>query len=218
MPSSPDPALRVDRLSWGPLSPVDRRALLHHLPKPGPLDPVIGLFDGHRRVAAALLRLQPSAPEHPGLALGWDAERRAGCACLDGCWVAADWRGHGLYRRLVQQRLQLAQAQGQMRVLALLAPDEHAARHTLMDLGLHVEHSGLWRGLPRQWLLLDRRIGAAAGRAAPLPTRWISADDFDRQCKAAGDGLRGVIERRVGATQAPWIGYMPLPEVASGAP
>lgn len=204
-----DLAARVGGLRPGPLSPADRRALKHQLPAAGPLDILQGLFDGHRLVAAALLRVQPTGPDHSALALGLAADEAAGCAWLDGCWVAPDQRGRGLHRQLVQLRLQRAQAQGHARVGALLPLDAHAARHTLMACGLHVEHTGLWQDQPRHWLLLDQRRGPALRHARPLPTRWISADDFDRQCDACAAGLRGVLERPMAGTAAPWIGYMP---------
>jgi len=200
----PDPDLYV---------PEDDEAgfIAEHL---GPRGQTIGLFadeaGGVQLVAYAMLGLPGGAPHavdrHLGRSLGWTHGDCARTAELASCMVVPRWRGRGLQRALVASRLLLARAHGMARVLAIVSLHNHGSRHNLMACGLHVEHTGHWQGLQRQWMLLDLQAGPAQARAPHRPAQWLRGDDFAAQCAAAARAQLGVLERRVPG-RAPWIGY-----------
>lgn len=157
-------------------------------------------------VAYAMVSLpREEAAEHLARHLAFTDQQLLDTAELTSCMVAPAWRGRGLQRSLIASRMTVARSQGKHHVVSLVSLMNHQSRHNLMANGMQVHHTGLWRGLQRQWLL--RNLMNAPGPQDQQTLDWVRADNFGSQ--VARRGRTGVAEMRIGPEDAatPWIGY-----------
>lgn len=161
-------------------------------------------------VAYAMVSLpREEAAEHLARHLGFTDQQLLDTAELTSCMVAPAWRGRGLQRSLIASRMTVARSEGKHHVVSLVSLLNHQSRHNLMANGMQVHHTGLWRGLQRQWLL--RNLTTALESQDQQTLDWVRADNFGSQ--VARRGRTGVAEMRIGPEDAatPWIGYTRIP-------
>jgi GNAT superfamily N-acetyltransferase len=153
----------------------------------------IGVFDGDRMVAYAMLGLpDPSAPDHLGRYVSQlNAETRDTAANISSCMVLPKYRGHGLQRVLLVARFSLAQAHARGACIAMVSLHNHASRRNMMREGMRIAWVGNICGSQRQILVMH------------MNEHWRFADDgaqlvhrlnFDRQKALTEQGWIGVGE------------------------
>lgn len=158
--------------------------------QPGSSGEAIGVFDGRRLVAYAMLGL-PAADEADNLghALGLASAERAEVAHIASCMVREPYRGHGLQRVLLAARFSLAQAHGRRVCAGMVSLHNQASRRNLMREGMRVAWVGHLNGLRRQILALHLRQPWTFSRDR---IELVESLDFERQCALARQGWWGV--------------------------
>ena len=138
------------------VKPDEPRFFAEHLQARGR---ILGIFDGARLVAYAVLGL----PNPGGYNLGADLELPAaelpGVAHLAGAAVHPDWRGRGLQRRLTAERLALARRFGRAHVISTVSPFNHFSWRNLLAHGLLVRRLTSKYGGHLRYVL-HRELGA----------------------------------------------------------
>lgn len=160
-----------------------------------PYRTAIGVFHAHTLVAYAMLSLIPADdPGHLGLALGMDEADRGSVAHLASCMVRPDWRGLGLQRALLAERLSMAQSHGRHLCLAAVSLHNHSSRHNMLRLGMHIAWAGDLNGLVRQITRIDLHSGLSIDAG---DERLVDSRDLAAQRQAFADGYVGVGEMRL---------------------
>jgi GNAT superfamily N-acetyltransferase len=121
-------------------------------------------------------------------------------AILDGAAALPEWRGHGIHRLAITQRMELAQSLGRSAVAATVAPENIRSLRGLLDCGLTIRgHAMLYGGMPR--LLLRRDLGRGPGLL--LAQQSVPARDIKAHRKALDAGLTGYACRQ--DESAAWV-------------
>jgi GNAT superfamily N-acetyltransferase len=200
-----DSALHPAHLTWRVTSDAARvhalhRAILANTPagmvRPDPLahfeahtgacGQTLACFDHDGALAGyGILGLASPTVVHLAQLLSAEAAR---VAVLDGAAALPEWRGHGLHRRLVALRIELARTLGRSVVVASVAPANIRSLRGLLDSGMLVRRFAmLYGGLPR--LVLQRELA----RSPPPPVAQLSvpARDAAAHRSAIDAGLTG---------------------------
>lgn len=209
----------TDTLHWRLLQPHDLDAMhalhLHSIEgmvvqtvKPETRDFLASLLGGRGRVpggwagdalvAYGVLQHDLLADDAPHALLGLPAA--APLCKLAGAAVRRDWRGHGLQRRLIQQRLALA---GASSVFATSAPGNPASWHSLLACGLSVRALQYRYGGHARYLLA--RVPDEVFVADDLRALELGPQALERQQELLAQGWRGV----AAGQQAGWLRLLP---------
>lgn len=117
----------------------------------------IGVFDGCRLVAYAMLGIPSSSdPENLAHRVGALVTLPGAAAHLASCMVLPNYQGRHLQRNLLHIRSALAKAWGRDCCLAMVSLHNHSSRHNLMREGLCVSWIGEIDGLRRQLLACNQ--------------------------------------------------------------
>jgi ribosomal protein S18 acetylase RimI-like enzyme len=211
--ASPPVALSVERLRPSDFDAI--RALharvLDRLPsptllKPEPadlhhyaLDPgngaILGVRDPDRpsqlvAYGIILTRLYPG--DTTGEAMRIPAGERLGKVM--GGNVDPAWRGHGLQRRLIEERGKFAAASGIAHVYSTAAPDNGVSWRNLVACGFRIFRLDLRYGTMLRYLLYRRVDDVPV--PAPVPVSWRDERAIDDIRILLGEGLLGAAARR----------------------
>lgn len=169
---------------------------------------ILGLHDGPRLVAYAVLGL-PRPGDHTFASyLDLPADIWPQVAHLDGVSVAKDWRHHGLHRRLIRRRLDLARSAGRRLAISTVAPGNLPSLSNNLAEGMEIRRlSRLYGG----WRFVTARELDAPSEPATAGDsgRWLATDDLHGQDALLCAGWRGVALRR-GADGRPEVLYRPV--------
>jgi hypothetical protein len=141
-------------------------------------------------VGYGILGLHSHTVDH----LAYLLDANPACLCvLDGAAALQEWRGHGIHRQSIAQRLALAQSLKRELVAATVAPDNVRSMRALLDAGLRIRRfAALYGGLPR--LVLQR---ALAGAEAPAKAQLsVPVRDVAAHRNALDAGLAGCVCRQ----------------------
>ncbi|WP_313073670.1 GNAT family N-acetyltransferase [Melaminivora sp.] len=155
---------------------------------------VLGAWEEGTLVAYGVLQhdLLPEDRPHALLGLAPQAPLRK----LAGAVVHPRWRGRGLQRQLILQRLALA---GPEAVFATAAPGNAASWHSLLACGLAVRALQYRYGGHARYLLAREPAGTACWAGDPGAAQELGSDALARQQTLLDQGWRGVAP---GATAA----------------
>ena len=145
----------------------------------------IGLFDQQQLVAYGVLlnNLQPH--ERLPESIAPDSQRPQSLLC--GISVAPAWRGHGLQRRLIMQRLSMASADAL--VFSTAAPANWYSWNNLLECGFHVRAITDQYGGHTRFLMVAEPLPAYA--LYPDLSKEFHGQDLKRQQEALSEGWRG---------------------------
>ncbi|MES2296698.1 MAG: hypothetical protein V4582_06620 [Pseudomonadota bacterium] len=158
-------------------------ALSHFERHTGASGQTIGCFlDSGELVAYGVLGLQSATVQHLAGLIGADANTL--CA-LDGASTRPAWRGHGLHRAAIAERINQARRIGRAVVAATAAPENIRSLRSLFHEGFEVVHFAImYGGLAR---LVVRRAVDPSAHAWHCELRVQAADHLShRNALAAG--------------------------------
>jgi GNAT superfamily N-acetyltransferase len=112
-----------------------------------------------------------------------------GALCvLDGAAALPEWRGYGIHRLAIAERLALARTLGRSLVAATVFPDNVRSMRGLLDAGLRIRRfATLYGGLPR--LVLQGELARSC--PLPAPTLTVPVRDLAAHRHALDAGLTG---------------------------
>lgn len=151
-------ALHLSVLARTPAGMMRADSLAHFDAHAGPAGRILGCFlDDGTLAAYGVLGLDSPTVHHLAALLGTDPLR---FAVLDGAAALPEWRGHGLHRHAIGQRIAHARALGRMAIGATVAPANVRSVRGLLAAGLQVRRFAmLYGGLARLVLLRDLECG-----------------------------------------------------------
>jgi len=148
---------------------------------------ILGVREAGCLIAYAVLGLPNPGGPNLGEDLGLPASAFSGVAHLAGAAVQPDSRGYGLQRRLTEERIALAQANGRRHVISTVSPFNYFSWRNLIAHGLLVRRLKTKYGGHLRYVL-HRELGAepaldrgqardfalndAAGQSALLERGW----------------------------------------------
>jgi GNAT superfamily N-acetyltransferase len=149
---------------------------------------ILGVFDAQGELTAYAVLGLPRAddPENFGRDIGLPEGELGTVAHLDGIGVHPEWRGHGLHRALISERIALATAAGRRVVLSMAAPGNRWSLGNLLASGGEVVALIPKYGAMRFVVRYRQSPGPTpSGPAVPL-------DDLERHAALLAEGWRGV--------------------------
>jgi ribosomal protein S18 acetylase RimI-like enzyme len=169
--------------------------LAHFEAHTGAAGQTLGCFlPGGALAAYGVLGLHSATVEHLAELLDADPVR---LAVLDGAAALPEWRGHGLHRHAIEQRIVHAHTLGRTIVAATVAPENIRSVRSLLAAGLQVRRFALlYGGLPRLVLRRDlahqrtpRQIELSVHLAdTPAHQRALDRGLVGHACRQASDG------------------------------
>jgi hypothetical protein len=199
------------QLAWRPTQDAGRvhalhREVLEHTPdgmvRPDPLShfeahageagQTLGCYAADGSLAGyGILGLHSRTVDHLADLLGADA---SALCVLDGAAALPAWRGYGIHRLAIAERLALARSLGRSHVAATVAPDNVRSMRGLLDAGLHIRRfASLYGGLPR--LVLHGRLSRE--QVPPPPILSVPVRDLAAHRRALAAGLTGYACRKI---------------------
>ena len=120
-----------------------------HLPEPGlyyPLsveeleeslrrDVVIGVYDGDRLVAVAVIVVNRESPRNLATGIGCSSDQTY---TFDAVLVSPGWRGYGLQNILLRQCMEMAEKAGVAYIVATVSPDNHHSLQNFIKVGFEI--------------------------------------------------------------------------------
>jgi hypothetical protein len=192
-------ALHREVLTRTPPGMVRPDPLSHFEAHAGETGQTLGCYAADGSLAGyGILGLRSGTVDHLADMLGADP---ATLCVLDGAAALPEWRGYGIHRLAIAQRIALARSLGRMLVAATVAPENVRSMFGLLDAGLFIRRfATLYGGLPRLVLL-----GELARRPpAPTPQLSVPARDLAAHRAALDAGLTGYGCRKEEAGDA-WV-------------
>jgi len=169
---------------------------------------VTGGFAGGELVAYGVLQLDLLPDDDPRAHLGYG--RQHSIAKLAGAAVATAWRGAGLQRTLIAERIRLAGDTGLL--FATVAPGNPVSWSNLLASGFAVRAIELRYGGHARYLMLRERAPVHAAPDAAAAAETLAATGLPRQRELLAAGWRGV--RAAATPQGPAIVFVPGPPAA----
>jgi GNAT superfamily N-acetyltransferase len=156
----------------------------------GPEGQTVGLFDGARLVAYAMLGLPGAdAPDNLAAVMGWPAEARARSAHLASVMVAPDYRGRSLHGWLIDARIAQARALGRRHLFSMVALTNDASWTNLCRHRMFIRVIAPLEGARLRYLTL-RTLGEAVDFAEPMTS--VDPYDIPGQQRLLGEGYWGI--------------------------
>ena len=150
---------------------------------------IVGCFTGDGcMVAYGVLSIASSTASHIAELLDVDAADRARFAVLDGVAALTVWRGYGMHRASIRERLHHAQALGRTLIGVTAAPGNAPSIRGLLDADFRIaSFAHIYNGLPR--LVFKRDLNVP--KRAWSTERKIAATDIAQHQTALAEGMTG---------------------------
>jgi hypothetical protein len=179
-------ALHREVLARTPAGMVRPDPLCHFEAHAGEAGQTLGCYAADGSLAGyGILGLRSRTVDHLADMLGADA---ATLCVLDGAAALPEWRGYGIHRLAIAQRLALARSLKRALVAATVAPENVRSMRGLLDAGLRIRRfATLYGGLPRLVLQGD----LARSRPTPTPELSVPVRDLAAHRNALDAGLTG---------------------------
>lgn len=158
----------------------------------GPAGVTLGVFDGPRLVAYAMLGLPtPQDPNNLGHWFGLAPPNCARVAHVASCMVLPSHQGLGLQRRLLAARFRLALDYGRSICIGMISLHNHISRQNLLREGFHIGWVGHLCGLERQLMYTDLNRPMAFDISLGAQSHRVACLDFVSQRTLTRQGFWG---------------------------
>lgn len=170
---------------------------------------IIGVFHRAELVAYAMAGFpEVAATDNLGAVMGLDQALLSRVTHLSSCMVLPAWRGLGLQRALLEERLSLARARARPLCMAMVSLHNHGSRRNLLRQGLHIAWTGTIDGLKRHIAMADLQHEHGL-RYDMTDERLLPGDDFAALRDAGRQGYAGIAEvRNASGVQLRYVRYL----------